>query len=261
MSTRIHPLSVVSPEAVLDDGVVVGPFCIIEGDSRIGAGTVLQSHVVIGPHTELGRENEIYPHCTLGKGPQDLKFQGAPTRLKLGDRNVIRESCTMHRGTEHGSGLTTVGDDNFLMVGSHIAHDCHVGDGCIFANNATLAGHVEVGNKANIGAFSAMHQFTRIGNMAFLGAFTVASMDVLPYMKTAGARDTKSYGVNIIGLRRSGFTEATIDGLVQAHRILFRSGLLREEALERVEKELAGIPEVSDLINFIRTSKRGVHRG
>jgi UDP-N-acetylglucosamine acyltransferase len=190
-----------------------------------------------------------------------LKFQGAPTRLKLGDRNVIRESCTMHRGTEHGSGLTTVGDDNFLMVGSHIAHDCHVGDGCIFANNATLAGHVEVGNKANIGAFSAMHQFTRIGNMAFLGAFTVASMDVLPYMKTAGARDTKSYGVNIIGLRRSGFTEATIDGLVQAHRILFRSGLLREEALERVEKELAGIPEVSDLINFIRTSKRGVHRG
>jgi UDP-N-acetylglucosamine acyltransferase len=261
MSAEIHPSSVVSPDAVLGDGVIVGPFCVIEGNAKIGARTLLRSHVVIGPHTEIGEENDIYPHCTLGMGPQDLKFKGAPTRLKVGDRNVFRESCTLHRGTEGGGGLTTVGNDNFLMTGSHVAHDCHVGNNCIFANSATLAGHVEVGNFANIGAFSAVHQFCRVGNQAFMGGFTVATMDVLPYMKTAGARDTKSYGVNTIGLRRKGFPEANVDALVKAHRILFHSGLLREEALVRVEQELGSFDEVKDLVTFIRASKRGIHRG
>ena len=261
MSVQIHPSSVVSPEAVLEDGVVVGPFCVIEGGSKLGARTVLRSHVVIGPFTELGEDNDVYPHCTIGMGPQDLKFKGAPTRLKIGDRNVFRERCTLHRGTEHGGGLTTVGNDNFLMTGSHIAHDCHVQNNCIFANSATLAGHVEVGNFCNIGAFSAVHQFCRVGNHAFMGGFTVATLDVLPYMKTAGARDTKSYGVNTIGLRRKGFSDASVEGLSKAHRILFHSGLLREEALAKVEAELGGIPEVDDLTTFIRTSKRGIHRG
>jgi len=261
MSAQIHPLSVVSPEAVLGDGVVVGPFCVVEGGSRIGARTVLRSHVVIGPFTEIGEDNDIYPHCTVGMGPQDLKFKGAPTRLKIGDRNVFREGCTLHRGTEGGGGLTTVGDGNFMMTGSHIAHDCHVGSNCIFANCATLAGHVEVGDYSNIGAFSAVHQFCRVGSHAFMGGFTVATMDVLPYMKTAGARDTKSYGVNTIGLRRKGFPDASVEGLVKAHRILFHSGLLREEALAKVEQELADIPEVGILTRFIRESKRGIHRG
>jgi len=261
MSAQVHPLSVVSADAVLEDGVIVGPFCVIEGNARIGARTLLRSHVVIGPHTELGEDNDIYPHCTIGMGPQDLKFKGAPTRLRIGNRNVMREGCTLHRGTEGGGGLTTVGDDNFLMTASHIAHDCHVANNCIFANSATLAGHVEVGNFANIGAFSAVHQFCRVGNHAFMGGFTVATLDVLPYMKTAGARDTKSYGVNTIGLRRKGFPDASIEGLTKAHRILFHSGLLREEALARVEAELAGIPEVDDLTTFIRASHRGIHRG
>lgn len=261
MSVQIHPSSVISPDAVLEDGVIVGPFCVIEGHSRIGARTVLRSHVVIGPYTELGEDNEVYPHCTLGMGPQDLKFKGAPTRLKIGDRNIFRESCTAHRGTEHGGGLTTIGDDNFIMTGSHVAHDCHVGSSCIFANCATLAGHVEVGNFCNIGAFSAVHQFCRVGNHAFMGGFTVATMDVLPYMKTAGARDTKSYGVNTIGLRRKGFADESVEGLTKAHRILFHSGLLREEALAKVEAELNHIPEVADLTSFIRASKRGIHRG
>jgi len=261
MSAQIHPLSVVSPEAVLGDGVVVGPFCVVEGGSRIGARTVLRSNVVIGPFTEIGEDNDIYPHCTVGMGPQDLKFKGAPTRLKIGDRNVFREGCTLHRGTEGGGGLTTVGDGNFMMTGSHIAHDCHVGSNCIFANCATLAGHVEVGDYSNIGAFSAVHQFCRVGPHAFMGGFTVATMDVLPYMKTAGARDTKSYGVNTIGLRRKGFPDASVEGLVKAHRILFHSGLLREEALAKVEQELADIPEVGILTRFIRESKRGIHRG
>ncbi|NTV74260.1 MAG: acyl-ACP--UDP-N-acetylglucosamine O-acyltransferase [Holophaga sp.] len=261
MSAQIHPLSVVSPEAVLGDGVVIGPFCVVEGGSRIGARTVLRSNVVIGPFTEIGEDNDIYPHCTVGMGPQDLKFKGAPTRLVIGDRNVFREGCTLHRGTEGGGGLTTVGDGNFMMTGSHIAHDCHVGSNCIFANCATLAGHVEVGDFSNIGAFSAVHQFCRVGPHAFMGGFTVATMDVLPYMKTAGARDTKSYGVNTIGLRRKGFPDASVEGLVKAHRILFHSGLLREEALAKVEQELAGVPEVGILTRFIRESKRGIHRG
>jgi UDP-N-acetylglucosamine acyltransferase len=261
MSAQVHPSSVVSPEATLEDGVVIGPFCLIEGGSRIGARTVLRSHVVIGPFTDLGQDNDIYAHCTLGMGPQDLKFKGAPTRLRIGDRNVVRESCTMHRGTEHGGGLTTVGDDNFLMTGSHIAHDCHVGNSNIFANSATLAGHVEVGDFANVGAFSAVHQFCRVGSHAFMGGFTVATMDVLPFMKTAGARDTKSYGVNTIGLRRRGFSETAIEGLSKAHRLLFHTGLLREEGLDRVQAELGDIPEVAYLLTFIRESKRGIHRG
>ena len=261
MSAQVHPSSVISPEAILEDGVVIGPFCVVEGNAWIGARTLLRSHVVIGPHTKLGEDNDIYPHCTVGMGPQDLKFKGAPTRLEIGNRNVLRESCTMHRGTEGGGGLTTVADDNFFMTGAHIAHDCHVGGNNIFANCATLAGHVELGDFCNVGAFSAIHQFCRVGSHAFMGGFTVATLDVLPYMKTAGARDTKSYGVNTIGLRRRGFGEAAIEGLAKAHRILFHAGLLREEALRRVADELGGIPEVDYLARFIVESKRGIHRG
>ncbi|OQA30819.1 MAG: Acyl-(acyl-carrier-protein)--UDP-N-acetylglucosamine O-acyltransferase [Acidobacteria bacterium ADurb.Bin340] len=261
MSAQIHPMSVVSPEAQLGEGVVIGPFCVVEGNAKIGARTVLRSHVVIGPHTELGEDNEIYPHATLGMGPQDLKFKGAPTRLVVGNRNVIRESCTLHRGTEGGGGITTVGDDNFLMTGAHIAHDCHVGNKNIFANNGTLAGHVEVGNGCSVGAFSAVHQFCRVGDHAFMGGFTVATQDVLPYMKTVGARDTKSYGVNAIGLRRKGFSDAAVDALGRAHRLLYHSGLLKDEALAKVEAELGGIEEVAYLLRFIREAKRGVHRG
>jgi UDP-N-acetylglucosamine acyltransferase len=261
MSAQIHPSSVVSPEARLGEGVVVGPFCLIEGSSVIGDRTLLRSHVVIGPHTEIGEDNDIYPHATLGMGPQDLKFKGAPTRLQVGNRNVIREGCTLHRGTEGGGGLTTMGDDNFLMTGAHIAHDCHVGSMNIFANCATLAGHVEIGDGCTIGAFSAVHQFCRVGHHAFMGGFTTATQDVLPFMKTAGVRDTKSYGVNTIGLQRKGFPADVVEGLKKAHRLLFHSGLLREEAMAQAGRELGDIPEVAYLLTFIREAKRGVHRG
>ena len=261
MSAQVHPSSVVSAEARLGEGVIVGPFCVIEGASVIGARTLLRSHVVIGPHTELGEDNDVYPHATLGMGPQDLKFKGAPTRLQVGNRNVFREGCTLHRGTEGGGGLTTVADDNFLMTGSHIAHDCHVGSKNIFANCATLAGHVEVGQGCNIGAFSAVHQFCRVGDHAFMGGFTVATQDVLPFMKTVGARDTKSYGVNTIGLQRKGFSAEVVEGLKKAHRLLFHSDLLRDEAMARTEQELGHIAEVAYLVAFIRDAKRGVHRG
>ncbi|HJW09846.1 MAG TPA: acyl-ACP--UDP-N-acetylglucosamine O-acyltransferase [Holophagaceae bacterium] len=261
MSAQVHPSSVISPDARLGEGVVVGPFCVVEGDSVIGARTVLRSHVVVGPHTVIGEENVLFPHASLGLEPQDLKFAGAPTRLVVGHRNTFREGVTVHRGTEGGGGLTTLGDDNFLMTGAHVAHDCHVQHKNIFANCATLAGHVEVGSGCNIGAFSAVHQFCRVGDHAFMGGFTVATQDVLPFMKTVGARETKSYGVNAIGLQRKGFSPAVIEALKKAHRLLFHSGLLREAALEQTEQELGSVAEVAYLVKFIRDSKRGIHRG
>lgn len=261
MSVSVHPSSVVAKDVELGDGAVIGPFCVVEGPSRIGAGTLLKSHAVVGPHTEIGADCVLFPHATVGMEPQDLKFKGAPTKLVIGNRNVFRENTTLHRGTEHGGGVTKLGDDNFLMAGAHVAHDCIVGDKNILANSATLAGHVEVGTGCNIGAFSAVHQFCRVGDHAFIGGFTVVTQDALPFMKTVGARDTKSYGVNTIGLQRKGFSPEAVDALKKAHRILFQSDLLREEALKRCEKEFGTVPEVAYLLQFIRESKRGIHRG
>jgi UDP-N-acetylglucosamine acyltransferase len=261
MTAKIHPMSVVSPDAEIGEDVVIGPFCVIDGPSKIGARTVLRSHVVVGPLTEIGEDNDIFPHASIGLQCQDIGFKGEETRLVIGNRNVIRESCTLHRGTAKGGGVTKIGDDSFIMTGVHIAHDCVLGNQIIMANSATLAGHVEVGNGANIGGFSGVHQFSRIGDHAFMGGFTTASMDVLPYMKTAGTREAKSYGVNTIGLRRKGFPEEIIKALQQAHRILFGMGLLREEAMEKASSELGHVPEVAYLLEFIRSSKRGVIRG
>lgn len=261
MSATVHPSSVIAKDVELGEGVVIGPFCVVEGPSRIGAGTLLKSHAVVGPFTEIGEACVLFPHTAVGLEPQDLKFKGAPTKLVIGDRNVFRENTTVHRGTEHGGGITKLGNDNFLMAGAHIAHDCLVGDKNILANAATLAGHVEVGSGANIGAFSAVHQFCRVGDHAFIGGFTVVTQDALPFMKTVGARETKSYGVNTIGLQRKGFSPESVDALKKAHRILFQGDLLREEALARCEKEYGSVPEVAYLLGFIRESKRGIHRG
>jgi len=261
MTAKIHSMSVVSDKAEIGDDVIIGPFCVVEGDSKIGSGTVLRSHVVVGPYTEIGEENDIFPNAAIGMQCQDIGYKGELTRLVIGNRNVIRESCTLHRGTAKGGGITKVGNDNFLMVGVHIAHDCVVGDKNIMANCASLAGHVEVGSGVNIGGFSAVHQFGRVGDHAFMGGFTTANMDVLPFMKTAGTRDTKSYGVNSIGLRRKGFSEDVIHALKQTHRILFETGLLREEAMGKVSAEFGNIPEIAYLLDFIRNSKRGIIRG
>jgi len=261
MSTSVHPLAVVDPGAELGEGVRVGPFCVVESGARVGARTVLRSHVVVSGFAEIGADNDIFPHVTVGLEPQDLKFRGEATRLVLGDRNTIRESATLHRGTADGGGLTRVGSDNLLMTGAHIAHDCQVGDRNIFANCATLAGHVEVGSGCTVGAFSAVHQFCRVGDHAFMGGFTVATLDVLPYMKTVGTRETKSYGVNVLGLKRKDFSDTAIEALRKAHKILFDSGLLREEALAKAEAELGQFPEVAYLLRFMREAKRGVHRG
>jgi len=261
MSAIIHPSSVVSPQAELGEGVVVGPFCVIEGNARIGARTVLRSHVVVGTLTEIGEDNEIFPHATVGLECQDLKFKGEPSRLVMGDRNKVREGVTLHRGTEGGGMLTAIGSDNLFMTGAHVAHDCHVGDQNIFGNNATLAGHVEVGSGCGVGAFAAVHQFCRVGDHAWVAPYTVVTLDALPFMRTAGTRDTKSYGVNGIGLKRKGFSEEAIEALTSAHRILFRKKLQLADALDQVQAELGNIPEVAYLLDFIRKAERGIHRG
>ena len=261
MSTRIHPIAVVDPKAELGEDVTIGPFCVVEGGARIGARTVLRSHVVVSAFAEIGEGNDVFPHATLGLEPQDLKFKGEASRFVLGDRNIIREGATLHRGTAEGGGITRVGSDNLFMTGAHVAHDCQVGDRNILANCATLAGHVEVGQGSAIGAFSAVHQFCRVGDHAFMGGFTVATLDVLPFMKTVGTRETKSYGVNVLGLKRKNFSDEVIEALKKAHKILFDSGLLREEALEKTETELGQFAEVAYLLCFMREAKRGVHRG
>lgn len=257
MSARIHPLAAIDPAAKIGDGVVIGPFVSIGAEVEVGDGTEIGAHVTIGGPTRIGRENRIYPHACLGGDPQDLKFAGERVALEVGDRNVIREFVTFHRGTGKGGALTRVGDDSLFMVYSHVAHDCQVGSRTIFANCATLAGHVEVHDDAIIGAFSAVQQFGRVGRHAYIGGFTRLLTDALPFVKTVGLRPAV-LGVNRIGLQRKGFDAARVAVLQKAFRILLRSGLNTSQALERLASELPGEPDVAYLIDFVRTARRGV---
>lgn len=261
MSPRIHPLAVVEPGAELGEGAVVGPFCVVEAGARVGARTVLRSHVAVSGFAEIGEDNTVYPHTTLGLEPQDLKYKGEPTRLVVGHRNIIRENCTLHRGTGEGGGVTTLGSGNLMQVGAHVAHDCLVGDDNVLGHQSSLAGHVTVGSGCVVGAYSAVHQFCRVGDHAFIGGDTIVTMDALPYMKTVGPRETKSFGVNTIGLQRKGFSKEAMDALKRAYHLLFLSGSLREDALAQAQEEVGGVPEVAYLLGFIRDAQRGVHRG
>lgn len=257
---EIHPTAIVSSEAALARDVMVGPYSIIEGGVSIGAGTVIGPHMRIEGPTAIGERNHFAGHSSIGTPPQDLKYKGEKTRLVIGNDNVFREFITLNRGTAGGGGLTTIGSGNFMMAYAHVAHDCHVGSKTIFANAATLAGHVDVGDYATVGAFSAVHQYCRVGEHAFMGGFTVATQDVLPFVKTVGNRPAKSYGINTIGLERKGFSKDTIEALQKAYRILVRSKLRMEAALERIESELAPYPEARYFAEFVRTAKRGIVR-
>jgi UDP-N-acetylglucosamine acyltransferase len=260
MSAQIHPLAAVDPGAVLGDGVRIGPFAVVGPDVEIGDGTEVASGAVVQGPTKIGRENRIFPHAFIGLEPQDLKFGGERVTVEIGDRNTFREGCTVHRGTAKGGGVTRVGSDNLLMVGTHIAHDCQVGSRIIFANNATLAGHVEVHDDANISAFTSVHQFCRVGRHAYVGGYSVITMDALPFVKTVGLKPA-FYGLNKIGLSRKGVDAESIRRLDRAVRILVRSGLNTTQALERLQAELAGDAEVDYLIAFVESAKRGIHKG
>ena len=257
MSARIHPLAAIDPSARIGDGVVIGPFVSVGAEVEIGDGTEIGASASIGGPTKIGRENRIYPHACLGGDPQDLKFAGERVALEVGDRNVIREFVTFHRGTGKGGALTRVGDDSLFMVYSHVAHDCTVGNRTIFANCATLAGHVEVHDDAMVGAFAAVQQFGRVGRHAYIGGYTRLLTDALPFVKTVGMRPAV-LGVNRIGLARKGFEAERIRSLQRAFRIFLRSGLNTTQALDRLAEDYPGNPDVAYLIDFVRTARRGV---
>jgi UDP-N-acetylglucosamine acyltransferase len=254
----IDPTARVDPGAALGAGVKVGAYSVIGPRVRIGAGTVVDAHVVVDGDTVIGRDNRLYPFCSVGLAPQDLKYAGEPTRLEIGDGNVIREFVTLHRGTAGGGGVTRIGSRNLFMAYAHVAHDCRVGSHTIFANGATLAGHVEVADYATIGAFSGVHQFCRVGVHAFLGGYTVATKDVLPYSKTVGSRPARIYGPNTMGLGRRGFTPEAIAAIRAAYRILLQSRLNTSEAVARLEAEAPLAPEVAEIVRFIKSAQRGV---
>lgn len=260
-SPQIHPTALVSPGAELAPGVVVGPFCVVGDQVEIGEGTVLGPSCLFEGPCRIGRNNRFTGHASVGAAPQDLKYRGEPTRLEVGDDNVIREFVTLNRGTAGGGGLTSVGRSNLLMTGVHIAHDCHVGDRVIMANAATLAGHVLIQDDSTVGAFTGVHQFCRVGVHAFIGGYSVITRDALPFMKTVGSRnEAKSYGINTVGLERKGFDEARIRALRDADRILFRKKLKLSEAITRVRSAGRPTEEVEELLRFLETSERGFIR-
>jgi UDP-N-acetylglucosamine acyltransferase len=256
----IAETAVISPDAVLAPDVEVGPYAIIGPHVTVGAGSSIGPHVRIDGPTTIGERNRFVGQASIGTEPQDLKFKGERTELRIGSDNVIREFVTINRGTVGGGGITTIGSHNFFMAYSHVAHDCIIGSHTIFANNATLAGHVEVGDYTTVGAFSAVHQFCRVGDHAFIGGGSICTQDVLPYVKTVGNRPAKTYGINNIGLERKGFQKETIEALQRAYRILTRSKLRLQDALDRIEAELSFHSEVRYFAEFIRASQRGVIR-
>ena len=255
----IHPTAIIDSKADIDSNVEVGPYSIIGANVHIGPGTVIGPHVVIQPHVEIGPDCQIFQYASIGAIPQALKFQGEETYVKIGRGTVIREFVTVNRGTGFGGEITEVGEENFLMAYVHIAHDCKTGRNVIFANNATLAGHIVIEDFVTVGGLVAIHQFVRIGNYAYIGGKSAVVKDIPPYVIAAGDR-AKLHGLNSVGLKRHDFSQETLSSLKKAYRIIFRIGLTLNEAIERVKAEVEQVPEVNDLIRFIKSSKRGITR-
>ncbi|MCB1917241.1 MAG: acyl-ACP--UDP-N-acetylglucosamine O-acyltransferase [Rhodocyclaceae bacterium] len=255
----IHPTAIVDPAARLADDVEVGAYTIIGPDVEIGTGTRVGPHVVIEGHTRIGCDNQIFQFCSIGAVPQDKKFAGEPTRLEIGDRNTIREYCSFNLGTAQDGGLTRVGSDNWIMAYVHVAHDCIVGDHTIFANNATLAGHVTVGDWAILGGFTGVHQFGRVGAHAFCGVGTVLLQDLPPYVTVAG-NPAAPRGINAEGLKRRGFEAGEIAAIKRAYRSLYRSGLGLDEACEKIAEIAREHESVRLFADFIAVRNRGIVR-
>lgn len=254
---KIHPTAIVDSSAELAEGVSVGPYSIIHGQVVVGCDTEIGPHVVIKEYTTIGDRCRIFQFAALGEIPQDLKFVGERSHLVIGDDNTIREFSTMHRGTAGGGGITRVGNGNLFMAYTHVAHDCIIGDGVIMSNAASLAGHIIVEDKAILGGFVAVHQFSRIGRHAFIGGASAVTRDVPPYTMAVGNR-AKLVGLNLVGLKRSGFSDATIQALRQAYELLFASGLNLKEAVTQVRENFPQIPEIQHLLWFVESSERGL---
>ncbi len=254
----IHPTSTVHPRAQLDHGVWIGPGCFIGEKVTIHRKTRLDAHVYIDGHTEIGEDCHFSPYSVIGTEPQDVGYRGEETLVKIGRRNVFREFITVHRGTEKGGRETVIGDDNYFMAYSHIAHDCRVGNGTIFINAATLGGHVSIDDFATISAFSAVHQFCRVGKYAYVGGFTVVTQDVLPFCRVAGMRPVLIYGLNAIGLRRRGFNRERLGALKEMFRILFYLDLNTTQAAEKITKLFPPHEDRDEILSFIQSSQRGI---
>ncbi len=258
--TVIHPTAIVSPDAQLADDVTVEAYSIIGPHVVIGPGSVIGPHAVIDGWTTLGERTKVGPFSSIGGPPQDFSYAGEPTRVLIGSDCVIRENVAIHRGTQRGAGVTRIGDHCYLMATSHVAHDCQLGHHVILANGATLGGHVQLGDHASIGGLVALHQFVRIGTHGFIGGMSGLRMDFPPYMLGFGA-PAKLYGPNVVGLRRQGIPTANIQALKRAYRIIFKSGLVLKDAVEKVRAEIEPVPEVETLLTFMTApSKRGVTR-
>ena len=259
----IHPTAIVDPAAELDTGVSVGPYAVIGPQVRIGSGTAVGPHTVIDGRTAIGRDNRIHAFASLGAVPQDKKYAGEPTALSIGDRNTIREFCTLNLGTAQDSGVTRVGDDNWIMAYVHVAHDCQVGNDNVLANNATLAGHVRIGDKVTVGGLTGIHQFVQVGSHAMLGFSSAVTQDIPPFMLVDG-NPLAVRGVNVIGLKRAGFTAERITAVRHMHRLLYRDGLTLEQARQAIEALAAGQPEAAPdadcLLRFLGAARRGIAR-
>jgi acyl-[acyl-carrier-protein]--UDP-N-acetylglucosamine O-acyltransferase len=253
----IHETAIVSANAQIGESCHIGAFCVISDEVTLGNSVRLDSHVVIDGKTSIGDETHVFPFVSLGHAPQDLKYGGEPTATEIGKRNQIREFVTVHRGTRGGGGVTRIGDDNLLMAQAHIAHDCQIGNEVIMANAATLAGHVEIADKANIGAYSGVHQFCRIGPEAFVGGYSVVVKDALPFAVIQG-NHARCFGLNRVGMKRRGYPKETIEKLHHAFHLLLSAKLNTTQAVEKIRDEITGCDEVDILVNFIETSKRGV---
>ena len=255
----IHATAIVSDSALLGDDVEIGPYSIIGDHVEVGAGCKIDSHVVISGPTTIGENNHFYQFTSIGDDPQDKKYAGEPTRLEIGNGNTIREFCTISRGTTQDGGVTTIGDDNWVMAYVHVAHDCHIGNHCIFANNATLAGHVHVGDWAIFAGFTGAHQFCHIGAHAFLGMYAGTSRDV-PAYTMIGGQPPAPKGINAEGLKRRGFSPEQIRNIRNAYRVVFRKGLRLAEAIEELEVLVDEQPELKLFVDSLRSSERGILR-
>ena len=253
----IHASAIVSSHAKIGDNCFIGAFCTVGEQVSLGKNVRLESHVVVDGDTTIGDDTRVFPFVSMGLAPQDLKYADEPTRTVIGARNQIREFVTIHRGTAGGGGVTRIGDDNLLMAQAHVAHDCAVGNQVILANAATLAGHVTIEDRAQVGAYSGVHQFCRVGREAFVGGYSVVVKDALPFAISQG-NHAKCYGLNSVGMKRKGYPKATIDALKHAYHLLLSAKLNTAQALERIKAEIKGSPEVDLLVEFIETSKRGV---
>ena len=255
----IHSTAIINPKAEIDSNVGIGPYSIIGENVFIGSGTVIGPHVVVDPYVTIGSDCNIFQYAAIGAPPQSLKFEGGETYVKIGRGTIVREFVTIHRGTESGGGITEVGEENLLMAYTHIAHDCKTGRKVVLSNNATLAGHITIGDYATIGGLVAIHQFVRIGDYAFIGGKSAVVKDVPPYVIASGDR-AELHGLNRVGLKRHGFSKNTLLSLKKTYRIIFRIGFTMNEAIERVHAEVEQIPEVLGFIDFIKSSQRGITR-